>query len=102
MLYTGSDVRGNTIKVELAGKPEPPVGGWYGGGGSGGGGRRGGGGRSGGGDRYGGGVVVEVEGVDTVDTEGMEGEVVAIVTFETARIGARVRTDLCRESSRCL
>ncbi|CAI5724013.1 unnamed protein product [Hyaloperonospora brassicae] len=51
--FNGTDVRGNTIKVELAGKPEPPVGGWYGGGG-GGGGRRGGG-RSGGGDRYGGG-----------------------------------------------
>uniref|UniRef100_A0AAV1UGC6 RRM domain-containing protein n=1 Tax=Peronospora matthiolae TaxID=2874970 RepID=A0AAV1UGC6_9STRA len=55
--FNGSDVRGQTIKVELAGKPEPPVGGWYGGGGGsgGGGGRRGGGGRSGGGDRYGGG-----------------------------------------------
>ncbi|KAF4037628.1 hypothetical protein GN244_ATG10364 [Phytophthora infestans] len=52
--FNGADIRGKTIKVELAGKPEPPVGGWHGGGG--GGGRRGGsGGRYGGGDRYGGG-----------------------------------------------
>ncbi|KAF4320648.1 hypothetical protein BBO99_00005442 [Phytophthora kernoviae] len=51
--FNGSEIRGKTIKVELAGKPEPPVGGWHGGGG-GGGGRRGG--RfGGGGDRYGGG-----------------------------------------------
>ncbi|RLN96583.1 hypothetical protein BBJ28_00000158 [Nothophytophthora sp. Chile5] len=52
----GQEIRGKTIKVELAGKPEPPVGGWQGGGGGrggGGGGRRGG--RFGGGDRYGGG-----------------------------------------------
>ncbi|KAG3015766.1 hypothetical protein JG687_00006182 [Phytophthora cactorum] len=55
--FNGADIRGKTIKVELAGKPEPPVGGWHGGGGGGGsGGRRGGsGGRYGGGDRYGGG-----------------------------------------------
>ncbi|KAG7394825.1 hypothetical protein PHYBOEH_004617 [Phytophthora boehmeriae] len=49
--FNGSEIRGKTIKVELAGKPEPPVGGWQGGGGGGGGGRRGG--RFGGGDRYG-------------------------------------------------
>ncbi|KAG1709099.1 hypothetical protein DVH05_022731 [Phytophthora capsici] len=48
--FNGADMRGKTIKVELAGKPEPPVGGWHGGGG-GGGGRRGGGGGYG---RYGG------------------------------------------------
>ncbi|CAI5702463.1 unnamed protein product [Peronospora effusa] len=54
--FNGAEIRGKTIKVELAGKPEPPVGGWHGGGG-GGGGRRGGGGggRFGGGDKYGGG-----------------------------------------------
>ncbi|CEG42024.1 tbp-associated factor 15b [Plasmopara halstedii] len=48
--FNGSEIRGKVIKVELAGKPEPPVGGWHGGSG---GGRRGGGG--GGGGRYGGG-----------------------------------------------
>ncbi|KAG7386690.1 hypothetical protein PHYPSEUDO_015370 [Phytophthora pseudosyringae] len=54
--FNGAEIRDKTIKVELAGKPEPPVGGWHGGGGGGGGGRRGGGGgRFGGGDRYGGG-----------------------------------------------
>ncbi|KAF1331329.1 Phosphatidylinositol kinase, partial [Globisporangium splendens] len=51
--FNGQEIRGKTIKVELAGKPEPPAGGWQGGGGRGGG--RGGGGRYGGGDRYGGG-----------------------------------------------
>ncbi|EQC33275.1 hypothetical protein SDRG_09257 [Saprolegnia diclina VS20] len=49
--FNGSDIRGNTITVELAGKPEPPVGGWMGGPGGGRGGGRGGGG----GGRYGGG-----------------------------------------------
>lgn len=62
--FPGQEIRGKTIKVELAGKPEPPVGGWTGGPGGGGGGYgggrgggRGGGGRygGGGGDRYGGG-----------------------------------------------
>ncbi|KAE9048765.1 hypothetical protein PR003_g1457 [Phytophthora rubi] len=55
--FNGADIRGKTIKVELAGKPEPPVGGWHGGGnsGGGGGGRRGGRFGGGGGDRYGGG-----------------------------------------------
>ncbi|KAL4106038.1 hypothetical protein PRIC1_004092 [Phytophthora ramorum] len=56
--FNGADVRGKAIKVELAGKPEPPVGGWHGGGGNnGGGGRRGGrfGGGGGGFSRYGGG-----------------------------------------------
>ncbi|CAI5733599.1 unnamed protein product [Peronospora destructor] len=52
--FNGAEIRGKSIKVELAGKPEPPVGGWHGGGGDGGG-RRGGGGRFGGGDKYGGG-----------------------------------------------
>jgi hypothetical protein len=58
VLLTGAEVRGKTIKVELAGKPEPPVGGWHGGGGGssyGGGGGRRGGRYGGGGDRYGGG-----------------------------------------------
>ncbi|OQS05891.1 hypothetical protein THRCLA_02020 [Thraustotheca clavata] len=36
-----SEIRGNTITVELAGKPEPPVGGWLGGAGGRGGGRGG-------------------------------------------------------------
>ncbi|KAG6602982.1 tbp-associated factor 15b [Phytophthora cinnamomi] len=53
--FNGADIRGKTIKVELAGKPEPPVGGWHGGGGGGGGGGRRGGRYGGGGDRYGGG-----------------------------------------------
>ncbi|KAL3667084.1 hypothetical protein V7S43_008026 [Phytophthora oleae] len=48
--FNGAGMRGKTIKVELAGKPEPPVGGWHGGGGGGGGRRGGGGGFS----RYGG------------------------------------------------
>lgn len=46
-LSPGHEIRGKTIKVELAGKPEPPKGGWQdsrGGRGGRGGGRRGGGG----------------------------------------------------------
>ncbi|CAK4649782.1 unnamed protein product [Aphanomyces euteiches] len=49
--FNGSDIRGKTITVELAGKPEPPVGGWTGGQGGRGGrgsGRGYGGGRGGG------------------------------------------------------
>ncbi|KAG9416529.1 RNA-binding protein EWS [Aphanomyces cochlioides] len=50
--FNGSDIRGKTITVELAGKPEPPVGGWTGG--QGGRGGRGSGGRGYGGGRGGG------------------------------------------------
>nr|CCA23378.1 Mitochondrial Carrier (MC) Family putative [Albugo laibachii Nc14] len=45
--FNGSEIRGKAIKVELAGKPEPPAGGWTGSTGGRRGGGRGGGGRGG-------------------------------------------------------
>ncbi|CCI42269.1 unnamed protein product [Albugo candida] len=45
--FNGSEIRGKSIKVELAGKPEPPAGGWIGSTGGRRGGGRGGGGRGG-------------------------------------------------------
>ncbi|CAI5733561.1 unnamed protein product [Peronospora destructor] len=50
--FNGAEIRGKSIKVELAGKPEPPVGGWHGGGGD----KYGGGGYSRYGSGGGGGV----------------------------------------------